>query len=90
VAKTASQQQPKLFSDAIAAAVDTKALAAVVDSHTNSEVQDILASRMRRGIPGGLGDSRALRARVHADLTEQMTAYVASLVAEAFTKAEGK
>ena len=69
------------FADAVAAAVDTTALADLVASQTNDDMQALLLSRRSSGVPGGLGDSRAIRAAVRANIVEQMTTHVAALVA---------
>jgi hypothetical protein len=49
-----------------------KALADRAASQTNDEVQAILRSRRKSGVPGGLGDSRAIRAAIYENLLRQM------------------
>jgi hypothetical protein len=53
--------------------IDQKALADRVASQTNDEVQAILRSRRKSGVPGGLGDSRAIRAAIHENVTQLLT-----------------
>lgn len=68
------------FADAISAAVDVKRLAELVAMHTNDDMQAVLASRRKAGVPGGLGDSRAIRKAIHANVVEQVAGYIAALV----------
>lgn len=44
-----------------------------VASRVNDEMQAILLSRRKNGVPGGLGDSRAIRAAIYENLLRQMT-----------------
>jgi len=69
------------FAEAIAAAVDMKRLTELVAVQTNDDMQAVLASRRQRGVPGGLGDSRSIRAAIQANVVQQITTYVAQLVA---------
>lgn len=58
--------------DIIAQAIDTKKLTALADSVANDGMQALLKVLKDRDIPGGLGDSRALRRsfrdQVHANI----------------------
>lgn len=51
---------------------DEEALATLIASQTNDEMQAILRSRRKSGLPGGLGDSRAIRAAIYENLTQMM------------------
>lgn len=53
-----------------AAVGDAQSLAHLFASQTNDEMQVILLSRRRSGLPGGLGDSRAIHAAIYENLTE--------------------
>lgn len=50
---------------------DAKALYILVAARTNDEMQALLLSRRKSGVPGGLGDSRAIRAAIYENLLRQ-------------------
>jgi hypothetical protein len=54
----------------LATTEDAMALADLAASQTNDEMQAILLSHRKSGAPGGLGDSRAIRAAIPAVLIQ--------------------
>jgi hypothetical protein len=68
------------LSDAIATVVDSRALAALVASQTNDDMQAMLVARRKLGLRDGLGDSRAIRAAIQAKLMQEAIGHLAELL----------
>jgi hypothetical protein len=70
----------------IAQGVDLAAYRALADSICNDGMQALLLVLTKRDLPGGLGDSRALRAAFHTIVTNNIATHAGMIIADAMMK----